>query len=69
MMWGILVAALIFGNLGDDANAKDNEGVTPLHYAAGANDFATAEVLLKAGADANVKTNEGALRRCTMRRW
>ena len=30
MMWGILVAALIFGSLGANAN----EGYTPLHYAA-----------------------------------
>ena len=33
------------------------------------NASATAEVLLKAGADVNAKDNKGALRRCTMRRW
>ena len=32
---------------------------TPLHLAAGKNAFATAEVLLKGGADVNTKTNEG----------
>ena len=57
MMWGILVAALIFGSLGADADA--NKGITPLHTAALANDFATAEVLLKAGADVNAKDNYG----------
>ena len=57
MMWGILVAALIFGSLGADAEA--NKGITPLHTAALANDFATAEVLLKAGADANAKADKG----------
>ena len=57
MMWGILVAALIFGSLGADAEA--NKGITPLHTAALANDFATAEVLLKTGADVNAKANKG----------
>ena len=62
-MWGILVAALIFGSLGANAN----EGRTPLHFAAVMNDFATAKVLLKAGADVNAKLMR-ALRRCTLRR-
>ena len=55
MMWGILVAALIFGSLGANAN----DGYTPLHLAAMNNDFARAEVLLKGGADVNTKTNKG----------
>ena len=38
---------------GADVNAKTNDGFTPLHVAAGKNDFTTAEVLLKMGADAN----------------
>ena len=54
MMWVILVAALIFGSLG--ANAQD---LTPPHYAALNNASTRAEVLLKAGVDANAKNNEG----------
>ena len=45
---------------GADVNAKGaNEGFTPLHLAATVNASATAEVLLKAGADANAKINDG----------
>ena len=54
MMWVILVAALIFGSPG--ANAQD---LTPLHYAAYMNASARVEVLLKAGANPNDKNNEG----------
>ena len=54
MMWGILVAALIFGSLGANAN----EGNTPLHDAAVLNDFARAEVLLKGGADGGQHQNQ-----------
>ena len=39
---------------------RDNKGWTPLHDAVSENDFATVEVLLKGGADANAKTNLGA---------
>ena len=38
---------------------KTNDGIAPLHAAALTNAFATAEVLLKAGAGVNAKNNDG----------
>ena len=40
-------------------NAKNNNGWTPLHIAAGNDAHQTATVLIQHGADVNVKDNEG----------
>ena len=42
-----------------DANTRDNEGRTPLHWAARADAAAMAKMLLYNGADANIRDNEG----------
>lgn len=42
-----------------DANARDKNGLTPLHYAGFQNAHAAALVLLQHGADPNAKTREG----------
>ena len=44
---------------GADVNAKDKDGVTPLHWAATNPTPAVLEVLLKAGADVNAEDNDG----------
>lgn len=44
---------------GANVNAKDNEGATPLHYAAMNDATKLAELLLKAGANVNEKTHSG----------
>ena len=43
-------------SMGAIVNAKDNMGLTPLHYAT---DFKTAEILALNGADVNCKCNDG----------
>ena len=43
-------------NQGADANAKNNDGLTPLHLAAANNASATAEILINQGANANDQT-------------
>ena len=65
---GSLGMAELFIEQGEDVNAKDPKGFTPLHYAANepyyyANserNLEMVEFLLKAGADVNAKDNEGA---------
>ena len=46
-------------NQGANANAKNNDGLTPLHYATGQNASATAEILINQGANVNDKNNDG----------
>ena len=49
-----------FLDLGVDVNAKDDDGFTPLHAAAGHNvNPEVITVLLKAGADVNAKNSQG----------
>jgi len=45
---------------GTDVNAKDEDGVTPLHWAALYGHKETAELLIAKGADVNAKANGGA---------
>ncbi|EAY08855.1 ankyrin repeat protein, putative [Trichomonas vaginalis G3] len=45
---------------GADINAKDEDGCTPLHYAAGNNNKETAEILISNGADINAKNKDGS---------
>jgi ankyrin repeat protein len=42
-----------------DVNAKDNDGETPLHSAAGNGSRDATELLLANGADANARDNHG----------
>jgi len=44
----------------DLLNAKDSLGNTPLHWGAGGGHLAVCDVLLKAGADANITNKQGA---------
>jgi len=44
---------------GADVNAKDNDGYTPLHYAAIKNKVDFARLLVEKGADVNAKSNDG----------
>ena len=44
---------------GADINAKDENGLTPLHYAVRRNDQEVVKVLLNEGANVNVKDNDG----------
>lgn len=45
---------------GADVNAKDKEGIAPLHYAAWYNEDSTiVEILIKAGADVDITDNKG----------
>ena len=67
MMWGILIAALVFGNLGCDTEAKKKQRKEQekqqkeqaLHDAADLNFTAKVEVLLEEGANVNEKDDEG----------
>ncbi len=52
------VADLI--NKGDDVNARDNRGNTPLHLAVLADKLQVVEKLIEGGADVNAKNNHGA---------
>ena len=45
---------------GTDPNAVDEDGKTPLHFAAAFGHASVARLLLEAGADLNAKDNEGA---------
>ena len=42
-----------------DLKAKDNYGLTPLHWASGNNHIETAKLLLDRGAEVEAKNNEG----------
>ena len=53
--WPELAAALI--KRGCDVNAKDNDGITALHFAGCSNHRETARVLLEHGADRTIKAN------------
>lgn len=44
---------------GADVSAKDNSGMTPLHYTAEDGDIYVAELLVASGADVNTKDNDG----------
>jgi ankyrin repeat protein len=44
---------------GADKKAKDKDGWTPLHHAAGAGHQSAAQVLVQAGADKEAKDNDG----------
>ena len=44
---------------GADVNAKSADGLTPLHYAAGAGNTVVVGILLKAGADPNARSIDG----------
>ena len=44
---------------GTDVNAKDEDGLTPLHYAAYCGHNEIAELLIAKGADVNAKDNAG----------
>ena len=44
---------------GADPNARDKEGVTPLHRAAANCRYALAQLLIQHGADASARNNEG----------
>ncbi|MDE2811758.1 MAG: ankyrin repeat domain-containing protein, partial [Gemmatimonadota bacterium] len=60
MMWGILITALVFGSLGCDTEAqKKQRQEQALHDAADQKFSAKIKVLLKAGANANEKDDEG----------
>jgi|TARA_B100001964_G_scaffold10269_1_gene11008 cytohesin len=43
---------------GEDVNAKDNNGVSPLHYAAYYGEKEVAELLIAKGADVNAKDED-----------
>ncbi|WP_264686246.1 MULTISPECIES: ankyrin repeat domain-containing protein [Wolbachia] len=47
-------------NKGDDVNARDNRGNTPLHLAVLADKLQVVEKLIEGGADVNAKNNHGA---------
>ena len=44
---------------GANVNARDDEGMTPLHFTAASMRLATARLLLEAGADASMTNNAG----------
>jgi len=48
-------------NLGDDVNAKDNDGYTPLHGAASNNQIEAIQWLVSQGADVNVKSTHDCM--------
>ena len=52
-----LAAALL--RYGADPNLRDDSGNTPLHYACGSCDVATARLLTRAGADTTVENGDG----------
>lgn len=44
---------------GDDMDARDEQGMTPLHHAAEADNADAVKQLLKAGADQSIQDNQG----------
>ena len=57
-MYGRLAVGEFLLQHGADVNARDEYSATPLHYAAGKGDIRFVEILLKYGAQNNLKTNE-----------
>ncbi len=56
---GNILAVMEFLDAGDDVNAKDNIGKTPLHQAASDGDMQIAELLIDNGANVNAKDAAG----------
>lgn len=56
---GSEVQVKFFITKGADVNAKDKDGVAALHYAAGRGELSMMKVLIKNGANVNIKNNYG----------
>ena len=54
---GTKIAAML--QRGDDLDARDDQGLTPLHHAAEADNADAVKQLLRAGADTSIKDNQG----------
>lgn len=55
--WVDLTKSLI--QSGEDVNAQDRNGWTPLHFAAQAGSIGAVELLIDAGADINLRNSDG----------
>ena len=53
------IEAVVSLSDGVDPNVRDNDGATPLHYAARAGSLGAIGALLEAGADRNTRDNDG----------
>jgi len=52
---------------GADVNAKNEDGMTPLHFAGGSKEVA--ELLIAKGADVNAQLDDGSGKRVTLLDW